>query len=219
MKENTIYALGVGAATPVFCEIATACGYNIAGLYHYNNERNGEVVNGWRIIGSFDDLFKKDISGMNFLLTMGEPKIRYDLSERITEAGGILPTLKHPMSVISPNCTISSDGVIIGPMVIIQSNAKIDCGVVLSDMALVCHDADIEPYTFVGPKALVGAFVHISSFAFIGQAATLISKKAKHIGSHSIIGAGAVVTKAVEEYHVVAGQPAQTIKILNNETK
>ena len=63
---------------------------------------------------------------------------------------------------------------------------------------------------------MVGAFVHIAPFAFIGQASTLISHKAKSIGRSSIVGAGAVVTKSVEEYHVVAGQPAKTIKIVEN---
>ena len=100
MYSNTIFALGVGASTPVFCEIALACGYQIEGLYHYNSSRNGEVVNGWEIIGSFEDLFAKDIRGVNFLLTMGDPKLRRNLTERIVAAGGILPTLIHPTALI-----------------------------------------------------------------------------------------------------------------------
>lgn len=213
---KTIYALGVGASTPVFCEIAIACGYEIGGLYHYNSDRNGEVINGMEILGSFEDLFESAIAGQNFLLTMGDSKIREVLSKRLVEAGGILPTLIHPMTVISPNSAISSEGVIVGPMVVIQSNTKINKGVVIRDQALVCHDAVIDSYVFVGPKALVGAFVNIAPFAFIGQASTLISHKAKSIGRSSIVGAGAVVTKSVEEYHVVAGQPAKTIKIVEN---
>lgn len=216
MNNKTIYALGVGASTPVFCEIAVACGYRIAGLYHYDDSRNGEIVNGMEILGSFEDLFNSAVLGQNFLLTMGDSKIREVLSKRLVEAGGILPTLIHPMSVVSPNSTISSEGVVVGPMVVIQANSEIGKGVVIRDQALVCHDAIIESYVFVGPKALVGAFVHIAPFAFIGQASTLISHKAKSIGRNCIIGAGAVVTKSVEEYHVVAGQAAKTIKIIEN---
>lgn len=219
MIDKTIYALGVGASTPVFCEIAVACGYRIAGLYHYDDSRNGEIVNGIEILGSFDDLFNSVVEGEKFLLTMGDSKIREDLSKRLVEAGGILPTLIHPMTVVSPNSTISSEGVIVGPMVVIQANTKINNGVVIRDQALVCHDATIDSYVFVGPKALVGAFVHIAPFAFIGQASTLISRKANYIGRSSIVGAGAVVTKSVEEYHVVAGQAAKTIKIIENGAK
>ena len=207
-----IYALGVGASTPVFCEIAIACGYEIGGLYHYNSDRNGEVVNGMQILGSFEDLFNTAIEEKNFLLTMGDPKLRRNLSERIIAAGGILPTLIHPMALISPNCTISTEGVIISPMVVVQSNVKIDKGVAIWDMALICHDAVVDSYVFIGPKALVGAAVHVNSLAYIGQAAVLISHKAKEIGCCSLVGAGAVVTKSVEDSHVVAGQPAKTIR-------
>lgn len=69
----------------------------------------------------------------------------------------------------------------------------------------------------VGPKALIGAFVHVSSLAFIGQASVLVSRKVKDVGSNALVGAGAVVTKSVEECHVVVGQPAKTIKILKND--
>ena len=215
MQQKMIYALGVGASTPVFCEIAVACGYHIAGLYHYSSTRIGEIVNGVKIIGSFDDLFAKDICGKDFLLTMGDPKLRCELSERIIAAGGVLPTLIHPTAVVSPSSTISPEGVVVFPMVVIQSNAQINKGVAIWDMALIGHDAIVEPHVFIGPKVLVGAAIHVKSLAYIGQAAVLISHKAKQIGTSSIVGAGAVVTKSVEEYHVVVGQPARTFKILN----
>ena len=73
-----------------------------------------------------------------------------------------------------------------------------------------------DAYRSIGPKALVGAFVHIESLAFIGQASVLVSHKAKKIGSNALIGAGAVVVTTVDEYHVVVGQPAKTIKVLDN---
>lgn len=41
----------------------------------------------------------------------------------------------------------------------------------------------------------------------------VIITKGKHIGSHSILGAGAVVTKDVPEYAVVGGNPAKVIKM------
>lgn len=213
-----IYALGVGSATPVFCETAMACGYNVAGLYHYNSSRNGEIVSGIKILGSFDDLFNSDISGIHFLLTMGDPMIRHELFSRLKAAGGIIPTIIHPTAVISSNCVISSDGVIIGPLSVIESNAKIEGNVAIWDMALICHDAIVESDVFIGPKALVGAAVHVNSFAYIGQGAILISHKAKDIGRYAIVGAGSVVTKSIDGYHVVAGMPAKTIKEIVEES-
>ena len=78
MKE--IYALGVGHNTPVFIDLAESCGYKIAGLYHYNSERTNEFDHGFKILGSFDDLFDEDnsLTDKNFLLTMGNNEIRKD---------------------------------------------------------------------------------------------------------------------------------------------
>ena len=212
MNVKVIYVLGVGASTPVFCEIATACGYYVASLYHYNDERTGEIVAGMEIKGSFDDLFKKDIKGVKFLLTMGEMKIREELTERITAAGGIIPTLIHPMTVISPNATISNEGVLIGPMTVVQTDACLEKGVVLRDAAIVCHNAHVDSFVFVGPRALVGAFVHVNKLAFIGQSSTLVSKKALEIGENSLIGAGSLVTKDVPANVIAVGNPARVIK-------
>lgn len=41
----------------------------------------------------------------------------------------------------------------------------------------------------------------------------VIITKSRHIGSHSILGAGAVVTKDVPDYAVVGGNPAKIIKM------
>ena len=60
MEFKQLYALGVGHNTPVFVDLAEQCGYNVLGLYHYNDERTGEEDHGLRILGSFDDLFSKN---------------------------------------------------------------------------------------------------------------------------------------------------------------
>lgn len=112
MKE--IYALGVGHNTPVLLELAEHCGYRVAGLYHYNDTRTGEIDHGFEILGSFDDLFSKEsLDGMSFLLTMGDNDIRTKLSERIITKGGNVPTLVHPMTVISRFANVSPVGVYI----------------------------------------------------------------------------------------------------------
>ncbi len=208
-KKTDLYALGVGATTPVFCEIAEDSGFNIAGLYHYQNGRTGELVCGRKIIGSFEDMFNSDIKGKYFLLTMGDMKIRKELTERIERAGGILPTIIHPMAKISLNAEISNQGVVIGPFAVVQANAVIDKGVLLRDMALVCHNAHVEEFSFVGPKALVGAWSHVKANAFIGQSATLVSSKAKNIGQNSLIGAGALVVDDIPDNVVAFGSPAK----------
>lgn len=88
MNTNNIYLLGVGHATPLFIELAEACGYHVAGLYHYNEDRTGETDHGFTILGSFADLLREDLTGKNFFLTMGDMAIKQSVSLNLIHRGG-----------------------------------------------------------------------------------------------------------------------------------
>lgn len=210
MKE--IYVLGVGGSTPVFVDIAEACGYKIAGLYHYNADRTGDYEHGCPILGSFDDLYKSAVKGNMFLLSQGDMKIRKEVTERIKSFGGIVPTLIHPTAVISKYARISDEGVVIGANCVVQADAVVKAGAVLRDMALICHQTVIGHYCFIGPKALVGAHIVVEDFAFVGQDALLVSGKVGVMGRGSLLGAGSVLTKGLPSGVVAVGNPARVIK-------
>lgn len=209
MKE--IYALGVGHATPVFIELAEACGYRVVGLYHYNASRTGEQDHGFPILGSFSDLFNSDIKGRNFVLTMGDMKIKQEVSTRLIQLGGITPTLIHPTAVISRFATVSQSGVLICSYSEVHSDSIVEQGCVLWHKVIIEHNSYIHNYVFFGPNAYVGAYIEIEENAFIGQCSVLISDKAKHIGKNALIGAGSLVTKPISDNFVVAGSPARFV--------
>ena len=210
MRE--IYALGVGHSTPLFIEIAEAAGWHVVGLYHYNDERTGETDHGFKILGSFDDLFSHNIKGKNYLLTMGDMQIRKEIAEHLDGLGGVIPTIIHPNSSISRFVSISNQGVIIGNGVELQNDVVVNEGTVIRSGALVCHNTTLGSNVFVGPKALVGAFLTIDDFAFIGQGSILVSRKATRIGNNTLIGAGSLVTKPIKDNVVAVGNPARVIK-------
>lgn len=210
MKE--IFALGVGHSTPLFIEIAEAAGWKIAGLYHYNDERTGELDHGFSILGSFDDLYKQDLRGLNFLLTMGDMQIRKMVFDNIIRLGGIVPSIIHPNAHISRFANIADQGVIVGDRVELQSDVQIENNVIIRSDVTVCHNTNIRSNVFVGPKALVGAYVDIEQWAYIGQGSILVSGKTGRIGTNSLVGAGALVTKPVPDNVVAVGNPARVIK-------
>lgn len=212
MKQKEIYVLGIGGSTPVFIDIAEACGYKVAGLYHYNDDRTGEHDHGYPILGSFEDLYQSDIKGKQFLLSQGDMKIREKVTNKIKQLGGLVPTLVHPTAIISKYAKISNEGVVIGANCIVQADSLIKSNAVLWDMALVCHQTTIGNYCFVGPKALVGAHIDVKDFAFIGQDSLLVSGKVGTMGTNSLLGAGAVLTKELPANMVAVGNPARMIK-------
>ena len=214
MKE--IYALGVGHNTPVLLELAENCGYKIKGLYHYNESRTGEFDHGFEILGSFDDLFsKRSLDGMSFLLTMGDNEIRTNLSEKIISLGGSVPSLIHPMSIISRFANISPIGVYILPFTFVQADSCIGKNTILLSHVNISHTTTIGNSCFIAGGATIGAYTVMEDYVFIGQGALSISGKVSSIGERSYIGARTLLTQNVKPNDVIAGIPGKSIKNKN----
>lgn len=213
--NKQIYALGVGHNTPVFIDIAEQCGYEISGLYHYNDERTGEFDHGFKILGSFEDLFsEKSLEGKNFLLTMGDNNIRAQLIKRILQLKGNIPSIIHPTAVISRFAHISQIGVYISAFTHIQADTTIEDGTVILSGVNISHTNHIGKYCFIAGGATIGAYTNMEDYVFIGQGALSISGKVQTIGNHAYVGARSLLTKSVEADTVVAGSPAKIIKKL-----
>lgn len=102
-------------------------------------------------------------------------------------------------SIIGITVEIGND-VLIGPELYVYSRNH-------------CFDSLTKPIRLQGfsedKKVIIGDDV------WIGARVTILSGCT--IGSHSVIGAGSVVTKSVPEYAVVGGNPARIIKFRNKE--
>lgn len=130
-------------------------------------------------------------------------------------------------------CTIG-DGSKIGTFVEIQKNATIGKNCKISSHTFICEGVHIEDNCFIGhnvtfindkyPRAtnedgslqteedwkVVETFIRRG--ASIGSSSTILCGVT--IGEGAIVGAGAVVTKDVEPFTVVAGVPAKVIRKL-----
>jgi sugar O-acyltransferase (sialic acid O-acetyltransferase NeuD family) len=207
-----IFLLGVGHNTPVFIELAEHCGYTVAGLYHYKDGRTGEMEHGFRIVGTFNDLFSQDdLSGINFLLTMGDNKIRVEVAKKLRDRGGNVPALVHPTAVVSRFAQLA-DGVTICAFSYIQADTCIGQDTIILSGVNISHNNSIGKGCFVAGGATVGAFTNVGNFVFIGQGVLTISSKVKNIGNYAYIGAGSMVTKSINPHETVVGRPAKIIK-------
>ena len=212
--NKEIYILGVGHNTPVYIELAEACGYSVKGLYHYNNERTGEIDHGVEILGFYADLYNLgDLSNKNFALSMGDNKIRVEIATKIKELGGNLPNLIHPTAVVSRFCEMG-EGIAIHANAIVHPDTKIGNYTTMSYNTALSHNSEIGTGCYLACGALIGAYTIINNFVFIGINAITISGKVPYIGEKAIIGAGAVVTKSIDSKNVVMGNPAKVIKVL-----
>ena len=108
-------------------------------------------------------------------------------------------------------------GSVIGPNVVIYNKDRISIGVsavVSQDVFLCTASHDVDSSTF----ELITRPITISKGAWIGARAIILPGVT--IGEGAVVGAGSVVTKNVEPWTVVAGNPAKFIKkrVLRDDT-
>ena len=124
-------------------------------------------------------------------------------------------------------CTIGDES-FIGPFVEITRNTIIGKKCIIESHAFLCDSVILEDDVFIGHGAMftndlypmVGTHVKylktiVKKGASIGTNATIIAGIT--IGEYSIVGAGAVVTKNVEDFSIYAGNPAKLLKIFNSK--
>ena len=111
-------------------------------------------------------------------------------------------------SVRSPQKLVIEDGVSIGPKVLLDAR----CGLTIRRNAVIAYEAiiwtlnhDYNDIHFCGK----GAPVEIGSYAWICSRAIILP--GVKIGEGAIVASGAIVTKDVEPWTVVAGIPAKVI--------
>lgn len=205
-----IYILGVGRNTIVTIDLAETCGYKVAGLYHYLDDRTGEDYFGHKIIGCNEELFGQDLTGKNFVVSVGENAIRAEIFQRLRERGANLVTLVHPTALVS-KYSVLKDGVQVYAYALVDPNVVVEEDSVISSKTSLLHGSRIGKHCFVAPDAVVGANTVMEDYSFVGLNATLVSNKAGQIGKGAVVGASAVVTRPVSDDAVAVGVPAREV--------
>lgn len=206
---DDIFILGVGHNTIVYIDLVEMCGYNVKGLYHYNDDMTGKLYWGYPVIGSFDTLYsKKSLQGLNFALSQGNNDIREECFKEIKKLGGNIPTIIHPKATVSKFSELD-EGVIVHANAVIDPDTKIGCNSVISFNVGICHSCIIGNHCFFSPGALLGAYTTVEDKVFMGISSKSVSGKVDRIGYKAYIGAGALLTKSVEARHIMVGSPAR----------
>ncbi len=122
-----------------------------------------------------------------------------------------------PAAIIGNNCNM-------GQNVFVDNNVRIGNGVKIQNNVSIYNGVILEDDVFVGPSVVFTNVINPRSFierknefkptlvqqgASIGANATIVCGIT--IGEYAMIGAGAVVTKDVEPYALMVGNPAKQI--------
>lgn len=185
----------------------------LSDLFFFDNvtaDLPDKLYDQFKILKNFDQvlsLFKE--TDNNFVLGIGNPKIRYMLAQKFIELGGKLNTLISPKTDIGRFNTIIGIGSTIMTSVIITNDTKIGEGCLINLSCTIAHDTQIGRYTELSPGVHVSGNCNIGEFCTLGTGCVILPKV--KIGNNVVVGAGAVVTDSVADGQIVVGVPAKPI--------
>ncbi len=213
-NKKNIYILGVGHFTEVIIDLAESCGYNVIGLYHFDDSRNGEMVLNVPIISSYKQLLNTDIKDCCFAVSIGDNILRNTYANKIRENGGITPNLIHPKAIISKYANLSIEGVHVNANAFIHTRATIENDCIISPNATVSHHSIVKKGSIISIGSIVGAYSIIGEYTLLGMNATTINKRI-NIGSNTVVGINTAVINNIPDNSVIAGVPSKDINKRN----
>jgi acetyltransferase-like isoleucine patch superfamily enzyme len=123
-----------------------------------------------------------------------------------TRSFGIFHISNRQNVVIGRRCSFNKGVIILGNgKVVIEDDVTLSHNVMLLDTGL-----DLNHFIMNNPRPHINSYIIIRCGAWIGAGAIILPGVT--VGEYAIVGAGSVVTKDVDPYSIVAGNPARFIK-------
>ena len=184
--------------------------FTVLGFLDNDPQKKGVDFLGFPVLGGFEMLEKLVQDDVYFVnLITGSTRVRYETSYHMAQAGCKFTNFIHP-SVDLTFATIGvgnylQEGVILQAQATIGNNSSIHMG------TLIAHEVAIGDSVFVAHGCCISGCVRIGDGAFVGTNATILPRL--QIGKWATVGAGAVVTKDVDDYTTVVGNPSRIVKV------
>ncbi len=166
----------------------------------------------YEILKTTEDVKRIFSQDNRFVLGLGGPLNRYELSRKFLKLGGSLESIISPFAQIGNYDITLGRGLNIMTFSVIYNNVSIGEGTLINSGCSIHHDVVIGKYCELSPGSRILGNCTIGDYCQIGSNAVVLPSV--KIGSNVIIGAGAVVTKDVADNSLAVGIPARTIKTI-----
>lgn len=142
----------------------------------------------------------------DFIIAIGNNEVREKVAEQLPVQWY---TAVHPRATVSAYAALGQ-GTVVMPGAVINAGASVGDHCIVNTCAVVEHDCVLEHYVHISPDAALGGTVTVGAKSHIGIGAVVRNNIA--ICGACVIGAGAVVVKAITEPGTYAGVPAKKIR-------
>jgi sugar O-acyltransferase (sialic acid O-acetyltransferase NeuD family) len=213
MNSQKVYVYGASGHGKVVADILLACeDPRLAGFVDDRAELRSTRVLGLPV---FDVGYwlQEEAEKMHVAVALGVGNnyARQRVAEKCLAWGVELVTLVHPAAKVSKSARLGP-GTVVMAQAVINPEAVIGSGVIVNTAAVVEHDVEIGEYAHACPNAAMGGASRLGKLSQLGMGAVII--QCVSVGSHTIIGAGAVVVRDLPDSVVAFGAPAHVHRTL-----
>lgn len=203
MKELII--IGAGGHGKVIADIAYSNGYKEISFI----DDTKKSFDNYQVVGTTKDIDKFDSNKYEFIIAIGNNKIRKKIQKKLISKGLNVTTLIHPSAVISPSVIIRK-GTVIMANCVINAGSIIGEGCIINTASTIDHDCIIHDYVHISPGVHIAGTVEIKERTWIGIGSSI--KNNIKICEDCIFGAGSVVIKDIFNSGTYVGIPVKKIK-------
>ena len=169
----------------------------------------GTVINGYEVLGGTDILEQYD-EPIYVACAVGSAKIRKKIIEKLSKFDMIrFPNLIDPSVKMSDLIQLGR-GNIICAGTILTVNIQIEDFCIINLDCTIGHDDVLDSFVTIYPSVNVSGNVHVGQCSELGTGTQII--QGIKIKEETIIGAGSVVVKNIDESGTYVGTPVKRIK-------
>ena len=181
--------------------------WNIKGFIDDNESLWGTKEDAYNVVGGCDYL--KTLGDVYAVCAVGSARVRKIIIDKLKDSNVKFATVIDPAAIVSNRVQIG-EGTIICAGTIITVDIEIGNHVIINLDCTLGHDDVIADYVTVYPSVNISGNVTVGVCSELGTGMQII--QGKNIAPNTIVGAGAVVVKDLNESGTYVGSPAEKIK-------
>lgn len=173
------------------------------------DDKSTSTVEGYPVIGTTEQWLTAPDARVRVVCAVGDPLIRYKIVQRFIGSHVSFATLVHP-SVHHSRWVEFGPGTIVCANTSLTTNVRVGAHALFNPNCAIGHDVDIQDFASLMPGVHISGDVVCGTGSYFGVGSTVINQVS--VGSWTVVGAGAVVTRDLPPRVVAVGVPARPIK-------
>ena len=167
----------------------------------------------YEVLGSVDMWSKYAESGAEFVVAIGNPRVRKKVVETMCSTGSPrFASLIHPSVIMDRDTIKVGKGSLICAGCVGTVDFEIGDHVIINIKCTIAHDDVISDFVTVAPLTAISGNVTLSEGVEVGTGAAL--KQGVKMGRGSMLGMGSTLTKDAGQNKIYIGGPAKELKDL-----